>query len=160
MTLAYPCELVGFDANPEQRPKRPPKRTPPIPTFITFDSATPVQGFNYNSPSSRPDCTGAPYGAVATETFQILDASGDPIKIEGLAVEERVFNSVITIGGYIVPIPDSKWVSPTIGNGPTLTDSSGKFTDSPFGWCFTDPAVNTFSQQYRVNVAGWSCPKK
>ena len=102
------------------------------------------------------ECPNAPYGAYATETFQIVNTQGQPVSVQGLTVQEFVSVGIVSNPGYLPqPVPGSTgWVS-TTRPGPTTTNAAGQFIDSPFGSCdSSDGGTYSFYQSYRVQYNG------
>jgi RHS repeat-associated protein len=122
---------------------------PLVPTFFKFVGATSAKGFNYAT-----ECSGAPYGAFATETYQVLDQNHNPLPLAGLTVQEMITNPITWIGFTPYPgNPSPGWV-PTTRPGPATTNSTGQFIDSPFGGCSSGPGRETLNQQYQVTYNG------
>jgi len=115
-----------------------------IPLLFQFVGATSARGFNYGA-----ECRDTLFGAFATETFQILDQTGQAFAVGGLTVQEQLTNQVLTIPGTgSFRYNDTAWVS--ANRPPQSTTTDGKFVDTPFGGCDTTPDVYTLTQQYRV----------
>ena len=139
------------------RPLPPPKRPSPgpFPLSFSFVNATSVSGFNYAS-----ECGTGVFGAFATETFQILDQNGQPLAVSGLTVEEEIVSQVELLDGVVIGVSGPTGWVPTTRPGPTTTNASGQFLDSPFGGCVGVPGVSSIIvQAYRVLYNGtWYYP--
>ena len=137
-----PCDVSGGTSDGTDDYDPPPAAPTLVPISFQFVSAVSAKGFNYST-----QCAGAPYGAFATETFQVLDQNGNPMGVAGITVQENITNSYTWDG--LLPIPtggSNGWV-PTTRPGPTTTSASGQFIDSPFGGCSSDAGTkDTMSQ--------------
>ena len=134
---------------PEQRHPRPP-RPPRPPKRLLVPTSFVFLGAKGGAAPCDQD-----YGAFATETFQVLDQYGNPIDLAGLLVQEFIGPGIIIVDGFPVGTAPASpgWVS-TTRPGPTFTNASGQFIDSPFGSCSNLPDTYIFTQQYQVEDNG------